>query len=261
MVLLQRRKIILFLIFPIVGVYSFLIEPNWLEVSFHTIEINEKKSKLRIAHLTDLHSSEVGLLERAVLSSIAEYKPDVIFITGDISTPYSSKGYLNFLRLLKAPKGVYFVNGNWEYWAPIPSLKETLNDAQIQDLTNKTIKIEKRVRIIGFDDMLTGKPDLNSMEQLSPDPGEIKIALFHSPVFYEVISHKINLAFSGHSHGGQIRMPFFGAFWTPDGTAGYESGWFEKNGSKMFVSRGIGTSILPIRFNCRPELAIIDLHY
>jgi predicted MPP superfamily phosphohydrolase len=87
------------------------------------------------------------------------------------------------------------------------------------------------------------------------------ISLFHTPILFESIKEKSHLAFAGHSHGGQARLPFIGALWTPEGTGKYDSGWFQGGIGKMYVSRGIGNSILPIRFNCRPELAYIKINY
>jgi predicted MPP superfamily phosphohydrolase len=86
-----------------------------------------------------------------------------------------------------------------------------------------------------------------------------RIALFHSPVFFEEAAGSCELALSGHTHGGQVRLPPLGPLWLPPMCGRYVEGWYDLNGSRMYVSRGIGTSILPIRFMCRPELAIITL--
>jgi predicted MPP superfamily phosphohydrolase len=78
---------------------------------------------------------------------------------------------------------------------------------------------------------------------------------------FESIGHKTDLAFAGHSHGGQIRLPFIGALWTPEGTGKYDAGWFQEGKAKMYVSRGLGNLILPIRFNCKPEISFIRVSY
>jgi predicted MPP superfamily phosphohydrolase len=86
--------------------------------------------------------------------------------------------------------------------------------------------------------------------------------LFFIPhIFFEKIAHETHLAFAGHTHGGQFRIPLIGSIWLPPGSGKYDQGWWSMNKAKMYVSRGIGTSVLPIRFNCSPELAFIDIRY
>lgn len=240
--------------------YSLFIEPNWLEVTYHRVDFKLAKNKVRIAHVTDLHSSEVGTIEKALLNAIKDNKPDVILITGDIATPGGTRnGYLKLLKSFQAPLGVFFVPGNWETWSPVPDLDDLLKEAGIHNLKNKVKKIKKKFWLVGFDDEPTGTPKTT---QLANIPEEAVIAgMFHSPSFIKKVKGRINFAFAGHSHGGQVRLPFLGSLWTPEGTGKFESGWFELETTKLFVSRGTGNSILPIRFNCRPELAIIDLSY
>ncbi len=113
--------------------------------------------------------------------------------------------------------------------------------------------------LVGLDDELEGSPQISSYEGV---PAEAKvISIFHSPELINSIKSRTNLAFAGHSHGGQISIPLVGSLWLPNGTGNYDQGRFEKGTSKMYVSRGIGTSILPIRVNCSPELAIIGISY
>jgi uncharacterized protein len=145
---------------------------------------------------------------------------------------------------------VFYVPGNWEHWVSQRSLE--LNNAPT--LINSAVRVRDDVWIVGIDDAFAGIPNLT--KALEGVDGTV-IALFHSPAFFDAASSKIDLALAGHTHGGQVRVPFVGALWLPQQSGEYVAGWYQRDRAKMFVSRGIGTSMLPIRFNCRPELALI----
>jgi uncharacterized protein len=103
-----------------------------------------------------------------------------------------------------------------------------------------------------------GRPNLEEAMKGVP-PNVYTIAMFHSPIFFEVIAGKVNLALAGHTHGGQIRIPFVKPFWLPKGSGPFLEGWYEEKDSRMYVNRGIGMSELPVRFRCPPEVAFITL--
>lgn len=256
----MKKKFILFLIFLMAfGCYLYH-HTTTLEVTNHQVRLGPGKTKLRVAHISDLHTQGLGKLEQQLIHTIKTTNVDLIIITGDIATPSGTeKGYQSVLEKLKAPKGVFYVSGNWEYWEPIQNIEKLLKENNIYNLTNKTFQIEKNLWLIGFDDSEEGLPQIDLIPK--PNRNEIFIGLFHSPIFFDKVAGRIPLSFAGHSHGGQIRFPFLSPFWVPQGTGRYDLGWFEKEKSKLFVSRGIGTSILPIRFNCSPELAIIEIFY
>lgn len=240
-----------------IGIYR---HTNTLTVTHHQIKLGKGQKHIRIAHVTDLHTKGIGTLERQLITILKNEKPDIIAITGDLATPSGTKeGFESVLKELKAPRGTYFVHGNWEYWEPIPNLRKLLHSNGIKDITNKTLQIDQNLWLVGFDDSEEGNPELGIIEAIPKTA--IKIGLFHSPIFFEKTAGRINLNLAGHSHGGQIRIPFIDPLWVPKGTGRYDQGWFEKNNTKLFVSRGIGTSILPIRFYCSPEIAFIDINY
>ncbi|MBL7664532.1 MAG: metallophosphoesterase [Bacteriovoracaceae bacterium] len=257
---MKKPKIIFLLIPVLILVYSICFEPYQLEISFHELEIGTKGKNIIAAHITDLHTSSVGTLELKLIDSILTTKPDIIFITGDIATPGGTvEGYMHVLSQFHAPLGVYFVQGNWEYWEPIKELSDILKKTNIVDLTNKIVHIKDDLWLAGLDDELAGSPELDIYESI-PKNAKI-ISIFHSPTLFNSINNKTDLAFAGHSHGGQIRFPFIGPLWTPEGTGSYDSGWFQEERARMYVSRGLGNSILPIRFNCKPEIAFIKINY
>lgn len=256
----MKKNIILFISFFVVAFAGIYYHTNTLTVSHHEAILSKSGKKLKIAHISDLHTKGLGRLEQQLFEELAIEKPDLIVITGDVATPAGTpKGYRDVLRELKAPKGVFFVPGNWEYWEPIPNLSKMLHELQIIDLKNNVKEIDSGLWLIGFDDGEEGQPDLKILQSIPLS--HHKISIFHSPSFFDRIATKISLNFAGHSHGGQIRIPFVESTWVPKGTEDYVQGWYVKEYSKLFISRGIGTSILPIRFNCSPELAIIEVKY
>lgn len=253
-------KIIILIIPLLILIYSIFFEPFHLENTFHEVTIGKSGKSLLVAHITDLHTKGLETIELKLVDSIRANKPDIIFITGDIATPGgTAKGYEDVLSKFQAPIGVYFIQGNWDYWEPIKELRDILKKTNIVDLTNKNIHIKDDLWLVGLDDELAGSPDIEVYEKI---PKKRKIlSIFHSPVLFESINTKTDLAFAGHSHGGQVRLPVIGSLWTPEGTGKYDSGWYKQGQAKMYVSRGIGNSILPIRFNCRPEVAYVKVNY
>lgn len=257
--LMSKKWILFFLLITLVAGALYL-HTNTLALTYHEIVLNKGSKKLRLAHVTDLHTKGMGRLEKQLIKALIKEKPDVIVITGDLSTPSGTiEGYESVLKEFHAPGGVYFVQGNWEYWEPISELGELLDRNNIKNLTNLSHQIKLDLWIVGFDDSEEGQPAIKILDAIPKST--VKIGLFHSPAFFEEIAGLTDLNLAGHSHGGQFRIPFFGHFWVPEGTGKFDQGWFKKNRSKLFVSRGIGTSLVPIRFNCSPELAIIDIKY
>ena len=227
----MNKKRVLF-IFALVLVIVNLVyfHTNTLEVGRYKKTLGTGNKKIKIAHISDLHSSGIGRLERQLFEALEQEEPDIIVITGDLATPRASEdGYLEILRKLTAPMGVFFIMGNWEYWEPILKLDSFLSQSNITNLTNKVKKLSSDLFLIGFDDSEEGNPDLDLLNSL---PRNAKsIALFHSPIFFDRLAGEVDLSLAGHSHGGQIRLPFIGSFWKPAGTGQYVQGWYRKNKS------------------------------
>jgi hypothetical protein len=237
------------------------IHTHSLDVTHHQITLGTGTNHLLIAHISDLHTKGLNSIEQQMLNTLKKHKPDIIFITGDLANPNGSlNGYIEVLSQLNAPKGIFFVNGNWEYWAPIDEIQTILDKYNITNLTNKTLKLNNEIMLAGYDDSQTGNPKFENNLQRLHQQYKV-ISLFHSPQFFEQLSDKTHLAFAGHTHGGQIRIPLIGSLWLPAGSGKYDQGWWEINEAKMYVSRGIGTSLIPVRFNCSPELAFIKITY
>lgn len=236
------------------------VEPYWIEQSHVAIRAPVKRS-LRVMHLSDLHGAGLGAREAKVLSIMEREQPDVIVLTGDTSDRGSFDGYRPFLEKLRAPLGVFAVQGNWEYWQPAADERATLEAANIRLLIDEAVLLRDDVWLVGFDDSTGGSPAPDRALHAIPQPnlGAV-LGLMHTPTLFDRLEGKVDVVLAGHTHGGQVRLPMIGPLWTPPGSGRYVSGLYDgPNGSYLFVSRGVGTSILPLRFFCRPEVAIVDI--
>lgn len=241
-----------------VAVDGFWIEPYRIEVTHSSVQAPFAQP-LKIAHLSDLHSSGLGRRERQLLGLLDAEQPDVIIITGDTVT--RGRHYDNIrpiLSHLHAPLGVWLVRGNWENDFTLNSERAFYSQLGVHFLLNEAQPLRPDVWIAGLDDPSSGKPDLNGALGAVPK-GAYVIAAFHAPAFFDSVADRIPLALAGHTHGGQVRLPLVPVFWLPRGSGRFLEGWYSERGSRMYVSRGIGTTFLPFRFRCLPELSIITL--
>ncbi len=242
----------------VVGVDAFWIEPYRIEVTRHSLNA-PLTLPLKIAHLTDLHTSGLGRRERQLLMTLDVERPDIIVITGDtIRAGVAYKQCGEVLKRLHAPLGVWFVRGNWENWRPVPDEQAFYESVGVHFLLNTGQQVREDVWIAGFDDAMSGQPDLSAALARRP-AGIFTIALFHSPIYFEEVAGQCDLALAGHTHGGQVRLPFIRPLWLPAGCGRFVEGWYEQAGSRLYVSRGLGTTAVNVRFFCRPELAFITV--
>ena len=239
--------------------YAFFIEPSWIEVTHHRVQLAGLRQDIKVAHLTDLHIRRWGRREQALLRLLEEQQPDLIVITGDTTSPGATDAdRYQLLSKLQAPMGVYAVRGNWELWAPMEDEESLYHKAGIRALMNESQQVRDTLWLVGLDDALAGAPDVAKAFGALPS-GAPCLALMHSPALFDEATGPCPLVLAGHTHGGQVRLPGLGALWLPPGSGTYEAGWYERNGTRMYVSRGLGNSLLDVRFLCRPELAIITL--
>ena len=150
------------------------------------------------------------------------------------------------------------MRGNWENLRPVRHERQFYRDAGINLLVDQNHELRPDVWLIGLDDPATSRPNLEQALQGVPED-TYRIAMFHAPFFLPVIAGKVNLALAGHTHGGQVRIPFVKPFWLPYGSGPYLEGWYGEGNTRMYVNRGVGMSESPARFLCRPEVAFITL--
>lgn len=262
--LLRRYRIAFTLLTLTFGifVYAHWIETQWIEISRHSIAGKfDLKKPLKFAHVSDLHIRSMGSREAKIIAVLKNENPDAILVTGDSVAENSNYEALReFFGQLSAPLGIWLVKGNWEHWRPTKQEELFYQSVGVRFLMNSAENLEGNVWIAGIDDDLAGNPDLaKSLTNVPMDA--FKIALFHSPIFFEKAFGSFDLVLAGHTHGGQIRLPFLPPLWLPEGSGPFVAGWYRQGSARMYVSRGLGNSIFDLRLFCRPELAIIEIRH
>ena len=242
--------------------------------SFEIEALGASWDGLRIAHLTDLHHGRMTPLRfiaEAVRLTNAE-EPDLIVLTGDFVSRLGAitNEFSRVLAELKAPLGVLAVLGNHDYWANASGVREMLASAGARVLLNDHVSFSRgsdTLTVAGIGDLWAGLPQLDKALAGAPAEGA-RILLSHNPTYARKMpSHpRIDLMLSGHTHGGQIRMPLRERTKRRirrirDGYRAIRArrGLHRPHRCPVYVSRGIGLVGLPFRMNCRPELPIITL--
>lgn len=235
-----------------------------IEVTRHEIFIDdlpESHDGYRIAFLTDTHVASLMRrgFYREVVAQVQRFDPHLVLLGGDFVTwnrhiPLMADWLLTDLT---ARDGVFAVLGNHDYWAGAAEVQSTMESRGVRFLTNDSVKLP--LQILGIDEMYRGKPDVEKAFA-KIDSGQPTIAVSHHPDIIDLLGdRRIDLLVCGHTHGGQIRFPFFGAVVVPSRHEGeYAAGFHRVRNVLMYVSRGIG-SIPPLRILCRPEVATFTL--
>ncbi len=244
---------------------AFAIEPRWLEITRHDVPVPGCPSSvegLSIAQLTDVHLSSLGGLERSVIDALRAARPQIVVITGDAVDSPDKLPVLTQLvgELASSGARLFGLAGNWEHWGKISlgALAQTYKKAGGQLLVNESVSAHG-VSIAATDDGLAGRPDLPVV--FSGARSEASVLLTHSPALLDTAatdSPRFALALAGHTHGGQGRIGPFAPL-LPPGSGRFVAGFYETKLGRAYVSRGLGTSVLPARFACRPELPIFRL--
>ncbi|WP_411347872.1 metallophosphoesterase [Paenibacillus sp. WLX2291] len=254
--------------------YTWIGEPNWLEKVYISLELPNLPPSLngmRLVQFSDMHlgmGKNIGDLDKLADVIMGE-KPDLLCFTGDMVDEYASElnGGIAALQRMQAPLGKFAVLGNHDYLDDVLAVSQQMRQGGFQMLINENHIITRDdgvLAIAGLDDQLLGNPDVHKGAKGIPDDA-CRILLMHEPDYADRIPEELQfgLQLSGHSHGGQIRVPLVGAVITPKGSRKYVMGGYKAgiNGHlPLYVNRGIGMSQLPVRFMCRPELTIFTLH-
>ncbi len=248
--------------------YVFLIEPYWVEVTHHVGAARHQTQRVRIAQLSDLHLHNFGRREQRVVDALSRWQPDLLLLTGDVIDRADALAALP--AFLKATGDVpkLAVLGNWEHWAKvdIAELRDIYQQQGTRLLINQSTRLTLQGRIVdvvGLDDYTAGVPATTPSPQPASDAA-IVLLLQHSPgmfddeTFANMLKLRLDLCLAGHTHGGQLTL--FGLpLWKPPGSGGFNAGNYPTTYCPLYVSRGIGTSVLPARFGARPEIAVFDL--
>jgi len=259
------NKILFLLIIFAIGIYSLFIEPNKLEVNHYTIRDSEL-SGLKIIFASDFHFKphQQKRLE-TVVNLINAENPDLVLSVGDFVSGHNEnmtmpiENIAKELGKVKSKYGFYTTLGNHDGWYGISGITKALETNGIKVLANKNTVVKtnnKIVYIAGAADLMTGKPNIYQALDGVKSP---VILLTHTPDLFPEVPENVNLTLAGHTHGGQIRIPLLGPIFTASNFGDkYTMGLIEEEGKKLITTKGIGTSILPLRFNCIPEIIVIE---
>jgi len=264
------------------ALYSGEIERHWIEVSRHDVLLQDLPADfdgMRIAQLSDIHLDDYTepFFLRRVIDKVNELKPDAILLTGDFVTSnrhsnvaaqraaWECAGILKGLEC----KALYAALGNHDVNSGAEGVMQALRSSNVQVIRNSYLPLERgrgRIWLAGLDDPLEGKPDLDAaiparIRNLRNEP---VVLMCHAPDYAQNVqahpaAQAVAFMLSGHTHGGQIRLPLLGALILPPLGRMFIEGWFEIGRMKLYVNRGIGAIGLPFRLDCPPEITLFTL--
>ncbi len=269
---------IICLLLILCGIY-FYFENTTLEVSTYQIATNKIPNEFnnyKIIQISDFHNNTSSKLTKKIVEKIKNQKPNIIVITGDLidSTKTNVDIAIDMIKEIIEIAPIYYVTGNHEARTnEYDNLKSQMIELGVKILENEAQEIQlnnSTINILGINDpsfykesdILDSKIVKNNMENIQYNEDNFTILLSHRPEVFKIYVEKnIDLVFTGHAHGGQIRLPFIGGIIAPNqGTfPEYTDGIYREKDTTMVVSRGIGNSIIPFRVNNRPELMIVEL--
>lgn len=225
-------------------------------------------ARASVAHLSDLHLVRDDGWTRHVIGAVRRARVedhDLGVVTGDFLYKRARPAEVaRRLRDLPRPAGGWYaVRGGWENSCGIvrDHFVAFCEDAGMTPLINETAQVEldgQRVNLVGLDDPEGGRPDLAAALE-GADPTAPTIVLVHRPDLLDRVAGAVDLVLAGHSHGGQVRVPGVGPLWLPRGCGRYVAGVYHRDGTTLFVNRGVGTTIAPLRLFSPPEIASLRL--
>ena len=279
-----KKKNFIFLAVVAIALVALVIWIAWgntaLELNTYTISSSKLPQSFdgyRIAHVSDLHNTEMGKDNEKLLTMLRDADPDMIAITGDLidSRDTDIEVALRFIREAVKIAPCYYVTGNHEArvnaYGELKAGMEEVGVTVLEDAQTEISLEDETITLIGVNDpsfqtsYLFGDAENvtnATLEELRPDRDGYTILLSHRPeLFGTYADHGIDLILSGHAHGGQFRLPLIGGLVAPNQGLfpRYDAGLYTEENTNMLVSRGIGNSILPFRVNNRPEVILIEL--
>jgi uncharacterized protein len=266
-----RPALAVLALYAVCFAYGNQVEADWVQTTRTEIKVSEPvlgQDRFRIVHLSDLHLERVGRRERRMLDQVLEAKPQLILLTGDYLNVREGAAALHeVLGALKAPFGVIGVEGNWDTKFVSGEIFQRAGATWLVDDTRVLERDGRRLRVVG-----QGMTPSRTLKELLPakDDGAYTIFLHHVPDAVDELrkrdpAQRVDLFLCGHTHGGQVCLPFWGAVITLSKYhKQYERGLYAADGVPMYVNRGVGSGgggVPHVRFLARPEVAVIDLVY
>jgi predicted MPP superfamily phosphohydrolase len=246
-----------------------LFESGWVKIDRQTLPLPRLPRSFdgtTIAFLADIHHGPFTPLDyvAAVVRTTLVLRPDMIVLGGDYSLKDGKfiRPCFEVLEALTAPLGVFAVLGNHDYWHGVAETRDGMKAAGATELTNAGVWVKRgadRFRLAGVDDLWTGRSDIKAaLGDATRDDACLLIS--HNPDFAEKLSDpRVGLVLSGHTHGGQVVFPTGAPFVPSAYGQKYLHGLVQAPETLVYVSRGLGTSGLPVRIASRPEINLIKL--
>jgi predicted MPP superfamily phosphohydrolase len=218
----------------------------------------------RAVQISDLHLDRYHARHDHVLERIAALAPDWIFVTGDLlNTPDGLPHLFRFLGGLRSLAPVYLTLGNHDHYSGV----SVSRFGDLADRHKLTLLVNHvtfapvpggELCVVGVDDPSTHRADLRCIPRRRP--GRFTVLLAHAPNILDELDdrHATDLVLCGHSHGGQWRFSRLPLFWLPYGCNRRAAGLYERGGHRLYVNRGLGWALLPVRLNCPPEILVVD---
>jgi uncharacterized protein len=251
--------------------YSLFLEPYRIHISRLEItlpRLPQAFNGLTLVHISDLHFGGWMNATRMIGTAhlINTLQPDLIAITGDFVSrinPTVAAELTASLQVLDARYGVYGILGNHDHWTDTEMVSQAIRSAGIQLLVNESSVIERngqRLTIAGLDDIWENRQELDAALHGVPQDSCV-IILVHEPDYAKTVAEdgRVDLQLSGHTHGGQIRLPLIGSPVLPILGKNYDQGLFTIQNMQLYVNRGLGMLDPPVRFRCSPEITHITL--
>jgi len=228
-----------------------LFEPTALRVTKLALS---DSGTLRFIHFTDFHFKGDARYASELVRTINQTNPAFVVFTGDLVENKSfAPAALEFIKQIKAP--VYGSPGNHDYWCRAPFADYERAFAA----TGGAWLVDRSIVLPQYDLEIIGMALIGIHAFQSPQAGR-RLLLLHYPEMADRLNGaRFNLILAGHSHGGQVRLPFYGPVYLPWGVGRYDLGYFETAGGPLYVNAGIGTYHVPWRFNCRPEVTVVTM--
>lgn len=252
---------------------AYWIEPNWLKtehVVIHDPELAKVLEGVRVVQISDIHlQGGIGNLERNLIARVNALKPDLLFITGDFFSDKQKRelavevsALSELIRSFKTTTGIFGVPGNYDSPLKNPAIMKKIKAAGIDILINENRAValpnHKTLYLAGFGYFRRKNEKLKTFSGIPSDVPVILLA--HDPDnFDEAIEAGVNLLLVGHTHGGQIGIPFLVEKSKKANKSPFMRGLFVRGRTKMYVNRGIATTHVPIRFFNRPEITVIEV--
>jgi predicted MPP superfamily phosphohydrolase len=259
----MRIALYIIIALALVVCYAAFIEPNWLKVRTYDVVVPGLATDVTLVHIADVHTEGIGFRERRALEIIEGIDPDFVLVSGDLLNADSNlKAGLFFLSALRARRQVYVVPGNSDYGlirgVEAGEVPRTFGDWRI--LMNESVDCGPFV-LVGLDDPVRCREDVarSFIDVVGTKPVFV-MAHFHAKrVLAALRELDVDLIFSGHTHGGQIGLGPLMAYVPYAHRSKYIAGLYRVDGTRLYVTRGVGTNIFPLRLNCRPEIAVFHL--